>query len=553
MQSPRFIHGLFSLVLLVGPTALWAQDMPEALRNDILIAQVAEAPVSSVRLAHDPTTGSLWSLSANGNLYELALPYVGGTLTQVFTAEDHGTAGQVLGFAIDAAGTFYLVGNVRDDAVNTATIRRGTRNANGDWTWTTVAQTEPFPRSNTPFDHNFNSITPSPDGQFLFVNSGSRTDHGEVQDNEGRYPGLREIPLTSAIFRIPADATDLILPNDEAALDALGVLFADGVRNSFDQAFDADRRLFGSENAGDRDDNDELNWLREGHHYGFPWRMGQSDTPMQFAGYNPAQDALLHPEAFGVQNGYFYNDPAYPSPPDGLTFTPPIANLGPDANRLRDPADGRIKDADDLTINLGTFTSHRSPLGLVFDTDAHLPPPLTGDALVLSWTNTDSPLLTPYGDESEDLLHLDLVPQGDTFAARVTRLVRGFINPIDAVLLGDKLYVIEFGDGVHLWQIDFANVTATETIPETARASLTVFPHPVSAESTLEVMIPRTQSVRLAVYDLLGREVAVLHDGVLAGDQPHRFVLDVPLVTGVYLVRLTGATMRQSTAFIRMP
>ncbi|GAB5409195.1 MAG: hypothetical protein BalsKO_15600 [Balneolaceae bacterium] len=37
--------------------------------------------------------------------------------------------------------------------------------------------------------------------------------------------------------------------------------------------------FFGTENAGDRDDSEELNWLQQGKHYGFPWVIGGNETP----------------------------------------------------------------------------------------------------------------------------------------------------------------------------------------------------------------------------------------------------------------------------------
>jgi len=51
-----------------------------------------------------------------------------------------------------------------------------------------VVETEPYPTSNTAFDHIMNGIVVSPDGTTLYINSGSRTDHGEVHDVDGRYP-----------------------------------------------------------------------------------------------------------------------------------------------------------------------------------------------------------------------------------------------------------------------------------------------------------------------------------------------------------------------------
>ena len=63
---------------------------------------------------------------------------------------------------------------------------------------------------------------------------------------------------------------------------------------------------------------------------------------------------------------------------------------------------------------------------------------------------------------SEDLLHLDLAKIGDNYEARVTRIVGGFSNPIDAEIIGNRIYVIEWGGGRGLWEIVLPQAT-TET------------------------------------------------------------------------------------------
>ena len=50
--------------------------------------------------------------------------------------------------------------------------------------------------------------------------------------------------------------------------------------------------------------------------------------------------------------------------------------------------------------------------------------------------------------------------------------------------------------------------------------------------------LPRDGAVRLAVYDLLGREVAVLAEGVRPAGAHTARVEAGPLASGVYLVRL---------------
>ncbi len=66
---------------------------------------------------------------------------------------------------------------------------------------------------------------------------------------------------------------------------------------------------------------------------------------------------------------------------------------------------------------------------------------------------------------------------------------------------------------------------------------LLVAPNPAPGAVTVRYDLAETATVRLAVYDVQGREVAVLHDGTRAAG-PHRVSLDAALPAGVYLVRL---------------
>jgi hypothetical protein len=70
-----------------------------------------------------------------------------------------------------------------------------------------------------------------------------------------------------------------------------------------------------------------------------------------------------------------------------------------------------------------------------------------------------------------------------------------------------------------------------------------VFPNPFSANARVSLEVAQTQDVRLAVYDALGREVAVLHEGALSSGRNHTFELSAAsLPSGVYLVRAAGET-----------
>ena len=411
----------------------------------------ADVPIDSILAAsifgRDPTTNARYALKTNGDI--VLVPS-----RTIYTAADHGLSRPSTLF-IDANGTFYVLQRIDLSMYNIATITKGEVDpTSGERTFFTLAETEPYERCDCIYNHEVNGLIVSPDNRSLFINSGSRTDHGEIQDGNGHFPGLRETALTAIVLRVPTDARDLVLPNDRYALLDRGFLFAEGLRNAYDLAFAPNGDLFATENGPGRDMPEELNWLRQGHHYGFPWRMGLDDTPQQFPDYDPAADFLLSPRSTAVREGYYHNDPSYPPPP--RAFTDPVINLGPDADAYRDPADGRLKDASEQGVRFGTFTAHRSPLGLVFDIDHALAEPFRGDGFTLSWTpgdpNGDS-VNGPFNDPSQDLLHLDLEKVGDQYQAHVTRLVGGFSNPVDAEIIGHRLYVIEWSGQRGLWEI----------------------------------------------------------------------------------------------------
>ena len=439
----------------------WEQLDPDNLPADVPIDDILAASI----FGRDPTTDTRYALKTNGDI--LLVPT--GT---AYTAADHGFSRPSALF-IDVKGTFYVLKRIDLSIYNIATITKGEVDpSSGERTWFTLAETAPYERCDCIYNHEVNGLVVSPDNRWLFINSGSRTDHGEIQDGDGHFPGLRETALTSVVLRVPTNARDLVLPNSRYALLDQGLLYAEGLRNAYDLAFAPNGDLFATENGPGRDMPDELNWLRQGRHYGFPWRMGLDDTPQQFPDYDPATDFLLSPRSTAVREGYYHNDPTYPPPP--RRFTDPVINLGPDADAYRDPADGQIKDASEEGIRFGTFSAHRSPLGLVFDVDHALAEPFQGNGFTLSWTRGDpdgDSINGPFNDPSQDLLHLDLAKVGDNYEAYVTRIVGGFSNPIDAEIIGNRLYVIEWSGERGLWEI----VLPPEEFPPTSLADAQVF------------------------------------------------------------------------------
>ena len=519
----------------------WEQLDPDNLPADVPIDDI----LAATSLGRDPTTDTRYALKPNGDI--TLVP--SGT---VYTATDHGFSRASVLF-IDTDGTFYVLKRIDLSSYNIATITKGEIDpSNGERTWFTLAETAPYERCDCIFNHEVNGLVVSPDNRSLFINSGSRTDHGEIQDGNRQFSDLRETALTAIVLRVPTDARDLVLPNDRDALRAQGFLYAEGLRNAYDLAFAPNGDLFATENGPDRDMAEELNWLREGHHYGFPWRMGLEDTPQQFPDYDPASDFLLPARFTAVREGYYHNDPTYPPPP--RDFTEPVINLGPDADAYRDPADGQIKDASEEGVRFGTLTAHRSPLGLVFDVDHALAEPFQGDGFVLSWTEGDpdgDDVAGPFNDPSEDLLHLDLAKVGDNYEAYITRIVGGFSNPIDAEIIGNRIYVIEWGGGRGLWEIILPQATTETAVAEAEGivpeefALAQNFPNPFNASTTIAFQLGLPSRVELAVYSISSQRVRTLFSGSLPPGY-HRLQWDgrnergESVASGAYLYQLSA-------------
>jgi hypothetical protein len=415
----------------------------------------------AIRLVWDDHGDHMYYSTFDGDIYRINGR---GDDERVCSSADHGIT-RLQGIVFHR-GDLYLSGNIElnEGLGTTGVVMRGALQPSGRRVWQPVARTVEHGGAQTTFDHGFNDLVVEPDGEYLLVNSGSRTDHGEVQDNRGHYPGQREVPTTAVIFRLPVDAVDITLTHNEAELAPY--VFARGVRNVYSLAFAPDGHLFGVSNSGDYDHPEDMFWLREGHHYGFPWIMGGVKNPQQFAGWKPDPELnpLLPPLSHAFQVGYFQNDPDFPPVPEHLVVTPAVQNIGPDANYFRDPATGRVEKADRVGRTIGTFSPHRSPLGLVFDVEHKLGGEFRGDGFVIGYSGMRGGMSRDFGgadfgaQEGRDLLQLQLfyMEAHDNYVVQVKRLVENFESPTDALLLGNEMYVINYGSGSgSIWKVIF--------------------------------------------------------------------------------------------------
>ncbi len=426
---------------------------PILLRSGLQLRKVADVGTGNIRLVQNPLNGEVYFLNPSEGVFHVDLAT--GSTDLAAGLSDITAGGTPSGMAFGPDGSLYIVSNQPvERKLTLATVRKGVPASASQLAWSTFATTAPYELSGTNFDHLFNGIAVSADNQWIFLNSGSRTDHGEVENNNYTFLKLREVPLTAKIFRLPTSGVVSELASEEAALEAQNVIFARGTRNSYDLEFAPNGDLFGGDNGPDADYPDELNWLREGQHYGFPWRFGTDDNPQQFPNYESMKDKRLNSDFVAVQRGTYHIDVNFPEAIS--SFTDPIGNRGPDAAQYRD-ASGSARDSAAEQAVLYTFTPHRSPLGLVFSKSTQMPEDFQGDdltlsAFLLSWGAAGGTLT----DHGQDLLHLRLTRNGDNYQVVSSQIARGFNRPIDAVLIDDRLYILEFGAGGVLWEITFS-------------------------------------------------------------------------------------------------
>jgi glucose/arabinose dehydrogenase/mono/diheme cytochrome c family protein len=431
---------------------------PNALRPDIKVSHYMYVDSMAVRLLQHPISKDLYYTTFDGKVFMVKNQGNGPTSVQVLSAKDHGI-GRLQG-AIFVDNQLFLCGNVDlDNKLGTSgRMVRFQVDSNKASNMNVVFTTVKYGSNQTIFDHGWNALAVSPDKKYIFVNSGARTDHGEVQDNGGKYPNARDNSLTSKIFRFPVDAKDLVLPDDKNKLKADGYLYAEGIRNAYDMAFDGTGNLFAVVNSSDYDNPEDMFWIREGHHYGFPWVMGGIENPQQFPDWqpNPETDPYINKFSHSWQVRYFHNDTTFPKIPEGVKFSPGVQNLGPDANEYRGHS-GKVLDGDITGVPVSSFTPHCSPLGLFFDTKKELAGDLKGDGFVIRYTNgRRGGMMGAFTEEGSDLLHLHMTydPAMDNYFMKTTRIVDGFNEPVDAILVGNDVYVIEYsGEKGNIWKI----------------------------------------------------------------------------------------------------
>ena len=442
------------------PTQPIPLKYPVALRDDISIKHYSRIGPEAVRILLHPRTGELWYTSFDGNVFRIKnVNDTQRVAEKILTVADHGI--EILQGATFLHDSLFLCGNsyFEDKKVTMGRMVRFAFADTGKPAMSVVFNTVKYPANKTIYDHGWNALAVSPDEKYIYVNSGARTDHGEIQDNGGLFPGARDNALTSKVFRFPVSSRNLELPDDEAKLKADGYLFASGIRNAYDMAFDQTGNLFGVVNSADYDYPEDMFWIRQNHHYGFPWLMGGLENPQQYKDWKPDadKDLFINKSSHSWKVGYYHTDTTFPARP-AVPFSPGVQNVGPDANEYRGHS-GKIQDGDRTGVAVSTFTPHCCPLGLCFDTRKQLSGDLKGGGFVIRFSGgRSSGMMTPFTNQGSDLLHLQMSYDSlsDNYFVKTRRVVEGFTDPVDAVIIDGDMYVIEYGgEGGNIWQISF--------------------------------------------------------------------------------------------------
>lgn len=463
----------------------------------IELPREGDRPVSLSELPN----GNLVFHTLGGDIYEI----VGETTQKIYTVSDHQLS--YVSHSEVKGDLMYLCGSVvqEGDSTMIGYVMQGNI-VTGEWR--VLAESVPHYTGLSFKDHRFSSLLVSLDGEDIYVHCGTRTNTGEIQELSG-VPGtigLRTEPIRGKLFKLPTNQPEtLIIPNDSLALIESGFQYVEGLRHLFAMAWGTDGNFYGGSNSDRRDVAEAFYKIEAGKHYGFPWWIGGESNALLNPDYNPNTDRLLPSNA--NNQGYYNRTPNFPPLPENIDFIQPYKNVEPDGDKYREATNRAIKDGSDEGKTITSFTAHRSPTGLIFDRNEVLPSPFTGDGFMVSYTKGGNLL----ADDGHDLLQITLL-NGDTLSA--TRLVTGFIHPIDVMQKGNALYVLDLGNsngtGRAIYKIGFQEVITS--IAEIGTDDIAFFPNPTTGEVNIqhESTLPITE---ILIYNHAGYLLKRIQDG----------------------------------------
>ena len=114
----------------------------------------------------------------------------------------------------------------------------------------------------------------------------------------------------------------------------------------------------------------------------------------------------------------------------------------------------------------------------------------------------------------------------------------------------NEAWVVGAGNVSHLGNVPCGTPTSVEEDrPQRFRLSA-AYPNPFSIVTSFLLTVEEPQRVRVAVYDLFGREVEVLHNGVISAGEASFSFDGRNLPSALYLVRVDGERFSASQRVI---
>jgi glucose/arabinose dehydrogenase len=391
------------------------------------VALVFPGDQEAVRIAAHPSTGKLYVLGGGGDVWMIDPGK--GQRRRVLLGKDYIVepprkqvniplpidrkwvnapitlrATLCLGLCFDRKARLYIVANVqvpgkvvvnRVDLYRTAPVKKDDPGKPRLWTRFQHAY------GVGGFNHGACRIAQGPDG-LIYLGSGSRTDHGEAgeEPNIGRRGEAPDpaVPGGPGMAK-GGDFTASILRFDPEKGQQTPEVFSRGNRNPFGFDWDDKGRLIDAEHGPMADHPEEINHIRKGRHYGFPYVFGNNEKPD-------------YPDA--------------PKPPKDLTFEPPIRNLGPG---------GLLGDHP-----MYSLAPHSAPGGMVFYRKGSLPKRYEKSFFLARFGN-----LVNYNRIGFDVLNIRIKEGKDgKLEAHTERFLDRLSRPIDVCVAGGKLYVVEY-------------------------------------------------------------------------------------------------------------